>query len=171
MAVFRVIHHPIECCKADGGKDLYRTEEIITGILKDIGSPQNSTDYLIGTIGVGHLKAAEQFARTAQIFRKTNGIYLRHMVLSFRPDECMMLGEAMNLGYRIASYYTNRFQMIVVAQMMEKGYQKIHFLMNTVSYVDGREFKDDLKDRFYFQEHAKEMCREEGRYLSVSMDY
>lgn len=164
MAVFRVIHHPW------GENESSYGEEKVAGILRDICSPQNALDYLVGMIGVGYPNAAAQFARTAQIFRKPNGVYLRHMTLSLRPDECMMLGEAMDLGYRIASYYTDRFQMIIVAQMLEKGHQTIHFLMNTVSYIDGREYKDDLEGRFAFQEHAKSVCGQSGRCLSVALD-
>ena len=69
---------------------------------------------MIGGFGVDPHQSIEQFTRTAQIYGKTKGIHLRHIILSFSPNACVTPAQAKQIAYEIALFYADRYQIIFV---------------------------------------------------------
>ncbi|MDE6020481.1 MAG: relaxase/mobilization nuclease domain-containing protein [Ruminococcus sp.] len=89
-------------------------------------------------------RAAEQIVLVKQYFHKWCGRKMRHFIVSF--DENITPYQAYLLGWQISAYYANRFQ-IVFGVHEDTGNVHIHFIFNTVSFIDGlkySEYHDDL---------------------------
>lgn len=97
-------------------------------------------------------------------FGKTGGNLAYHAYQSFKPEEvtpqqCHEIG--VDLARRL---WGGRYQ-VVVATHMDKGHLHNHFVINSVSYTDGKKF--DCSERTYYQmrQMSDELCRIRG--LSV----
>jgi len=161
MAVCKVITQISEVGQAMGMMKKYHDKDAVTDVMQYVCSPYKIPDGLIGGFGVDPYLAIDQFTRTAQIYGKTKGIHLRHTILSFAPEECVTPAQAKQIAYEIAAFYASRYQIIFVVHTDSENLN-VHFVMNTVSYVDGRKYEGKKKDYYDFESHAKAICRNYG---------
>lgn len=84
---------------------------------------------------------AEQFQTVRQVFHKENGRLMRHFIVSFAEDEPVDARVAAKFGLIIARYYAPKYQ-IVFAVHEDTENIHIHFILNTVSFVDGHKFNE-----------------------------
>ena len=107
-----------------------------------------------GGINVNPLHAAEQFIMVKNYFRKTNPqcTQVRQFVVSFCKKDYTNPILAYGLGYKIAEYYADRYQ-IIFGVHEDTHYLHIHFLFNAVSLIDGKIFdkgKDEYNKLMYY---------------------
>ena len=83
----------------------------------------------------------EQFYAVRKVFRRFNGIQMRHFVLSFSDYyEGKLTGyQAFCIGKYIAQIFLNYYQ-VIFAVHEKTGQLHIHFLVNTVDIHDGSLF-------------------------------
>ena len=111
---------------------------------------ENVVNYVLqsdryGGLAVDPEHAVFQMRLVKQLWSKTDGRQVRHMILSFSKDEVLANYEAMEYGYQICQYFGDRFQ-IVFALHTDTDHVHLHFVLNTVSFVDGIKFSAGLSD-------------------------
>lgn len=111
---------------------------------------ENVVNYVLrsdryGGLAVDPEYAVFQMQLVKQLWQKTDGRQVRHMILSFSKDEVLANYKAMEYGYQICQYFGDRFQ-IVFALHTDTDHVHLHFALNTVSFVDGIKFSAGLSD-------------------------
>lgn len=80
--------------------------------------------------------AAECMLIVKDVYHKTAGRQIRHFVLSFSATDDMDLACVCQINRWITALFMERFQ-IVSAVHTDTNLFHIHFVINTVSYLDG----------------------------------
>ena len=111
--------------------------------------------------------AYEQMMTVKKYFGKTTGNQLVHFIISFNN---LLYGEeeALEIGYRISRYYGDRYQIVFgvhpKVSHSENGtvssYVHIHFVMNSVSFVDGKMYADNKGDTKKFVDFLKSVTKD-----------
>ena len=113
--------------------------------------------------------AKDQFEALAQAYGKDFGVRLRHMILSFAPDEKVGTFGAEMIAYQIAGYYGRQYQ-IVWACHTDSKCLNIHLVMNTVSYQTGMKYDGSKADYYGFLDHVNRVLKPFGLYAQLKND-
>lgn len=109
-------------------------------------------------------KARSQFVNTKLRFNKTDGIQAYHAYMSFPPDE-VTPDLAHEIGLEFARRaWGDKYQVLVTTHLNTHCLHN-HFVVNSVSFVDGKRLTDKDKAWFYLRHIADDLCKEYG--LSV----
>lgn len=109
-------------------------------------------------------KAAEEFMATKDYYDKTGGRQCFHGYQSFAAGE-VDAETAHRIGVELAKrLWGDRFQ-VLIATHCNTGHYHNHFVLNSVSDVDGRHFDNTQADYRRMREESDRLCREYG--LSV----
>lgn len=108
--------------------------------------------------------AYKEFLFTKLHFKKTEKILAWHGYQSFRPGE-VTPEEAHEIGVELANaLWGDRFQ-VVVTTHLDRGHIHNHFVLNSVSFVDGYKYYGSKATYLKMREESDRICREHG--LSV----
>lgn len=108
--------------------------------------------------------AKEQMGMIKRQFGKEGGIVAFHGYQSFAPGE-VTPEQAHEIGLELAKrLWGDRFQ-VVVATHLDREHIHNHFVLNSVSFVDGKKFNDCKATYALMRRTSDELCREHG--LSV----
>lgn len=111
-----------------------------------------------------------QFWLVKRVFGKTEGRQVRHIYVSFSPDEHVGPVCASQIAFLIAQYYGNRFQ-ILYGIHEDTDNLHIHFILNTVSYIDGKKFNEGFMETRALKEHVNNIIQSfYGFYRSITLD-
>lgn len=106
--------------------------------------------------------ASRDMERTKRRYNKTGGIQGYHIIQSFQPGE-ITPEQAHAIGVEFARrLFGDRFE-VVVGTHLDKHHLHNHIAVNSVSFLDGRKLRCNMKT--YFQEIQKvsdDLCREYG---------
>jgi len=109
--------------------------------------------------------ARDTMTRTKQEFGKTDGTVAYHGYQSFAPGEADP-DMAHEIGIKLAAQlWGDRYQVLVATHLDKSNHLHNHFVINTVSFMDGIKFHRTEKDYYDMQKASDELCREYG--LSV----
>ena len=108
--------------------------------------------------------AWEDMRTVQERFGKTDGMVALHAYQSFRegevtPEQCHEIGVAL-----ARKVWGKRFQVLVATHMNTDNLHN-HFVINSVSYVDGKKYEQRRSQYAEFRETSDKLCREYG--LSV----
>ena len=130
----------MEIVKIVGKK--YYCEDSIRNLIGYV-TDENKTHKYIGAIGTNAdepEKMIQQMEAVKEGFDKKHGYrQARHLIVSFENDEKITPDIAYFIAYDIACYYSDRYQ-ICFGVHLDTDNIHIHFIQNTVSYVDGKLF-------------------------------
>ena len=105
--------------------------------------------------------AREQFVTVKAQYGKEDSIQAYHGYLSFQHNE-VTPEQAQQIGMEFAErVWGKRFQVLVTTHLNTK-HLHCHFVINSVSYVDGKRLANDEKAWFKFRHVADEICRAHG---------
>lgn len=108
--------------------------------------------------------AAEQFAETKQLWRKTNGRSCYHGYQSFAAGE-VTAEQAHQIGVQLArELWGERFEVVVATHLNTDNLHN-HFVLNAVSFADGKKFANSRTDYRKMRETSDRLVSELG--LSV----
>ena len=108
--------------------------------------------------------AREQMMMVKRQFGKEGGIIAFHGYQSFAPGE-VTPEQAHEIGVELAQrLWGDRFQ-VVVATHLDREHIHNHFVLNSVSFVDGKKFNDCKSTYALMRQTSDQLCREHG--LSV----
>lgn len=143
------------------GNGKYHDQSAIQDVISYCQNPQKTINHYCGGLAVNYHHAAQQMDDIALAYGKQHGVRLRHMVLSFSPDEQIHPLRVNWIGRQIAAYYSGRFQ-IIYAVHEDTENLHIHFVMNMVSYIDGKKYEGGRQDYYLFQQHVRKTLKDNG---------
>lgn len=109
--------------------------------------------------------ATEKMMGTKLEFGKLGGVTAYHGYQSFKegevtPDEAHAIGR--ELAYEL---WGGRHEVLIATHLDKENHYHNHFLVNTVSFVDGKKYRRTKKDYLKMREVSDRICMEHG--LSV----
>ena len=109
--------------------------------------------------------ASRDMERTKRRYNKTGGIQGYHIIQSFQPGE-LTPEQTHAIGVEFARrLFGDRFE-VVVGTHLDKHHLHNHIAVNSVSFLDGRKLRCNMKTYFHeIQKVSDDLCREYG--LSV----
>jgi len=108
--------------------------------------------------------ACEQMTRTKLQFQKTDGILAFHAYQAFAPGEATP-ESAHAIGVKLAKeLWGDRFE-VVVSTHLDKNHLHNHFVLNSVSFRDGKRYYDNNATYAFMRKVSDRLCREHS--LSV----
>ncbi len=103
--------------------------------------------------------AAAQFMETKRFYGKLGGRLCYHGYQSFKADE-VTAETAHEIGVKLArELWGDRFE-VLVATHCNTGHYHNHFVINSVSWTDGRKFYNSPADYAKMREVSDRLCRE-----------
>ncbi|WP_329886567.1 relaxase/mobilization nuclease domain-containing protein [Pseudoramibacter sp. HA2172] len=109
--------------------------------------------------------AREEMLAVKKRFGKESGTAAYHGYQSFAPGEATP-EIAHEIAVRLArQLWGNKYQVLVATHLDKENHLHSHFVINTVSFVDGIKFHRTEKDYYDMRRASDELCREYG--LSV----
>ena len=122
---------------------------IVRNSYPDLESVQRLVNYVLRTSFYGGYaidpeQAYDQMRLVKEAYHKTEGVQLKHFLLTFSHEEMMHLDfkDLLELGFQVGKVL-ERYQ-IVYCIHLDSDYIHMHFVMNTVSFEDGKKYSDGL---------------------------
>ena len=147
-------------------KNENKTKEEMSDGLKEVltyttqGYKTNEKEYITG-INCDPKNALTQMMNTKLSYNKMDGRLAFHAVQSFKPGE-LTPDECHKLGIQLAKQmWGNRFE-VVVSTHLDKKHLHNHFVVNSVSWVDGKKYDNKKADIDHFREINDAICKEHG---------
>ena len=104
--------------------------------------------------------ARDEMLAVKKRFGKENGTVAYHGYQSFAPGEATP-EMAHEIGMKLAArLWGDRYQVIVATHLDKENHLHNHFVLNTVSFVDGIKYHRTKKDYHDMQTVSDELCRE-----------
>lgn len=132
----------------------------------DYAQSGNKTEKQLYVSGINcdPLTAYEQMQRTKRQFQKMDGIVAFHGYQAFAPGEATP-EIAHAIGVKLAQeLWGDRFE-VVVSTHLDKEHLHNHFVLNSVSFIDGRRYYDNKASYALLRRTSDRLCREHA--LSV----
>ena len=105
--------------------------------------------------------ARDQMMMVKRQFGKEGGIIAFHGYQSFAPGE-VTPEQAHEIGVELAQrLWGDRFQ-VVVATHLDREHIHNHFVLNSVSFVDGKKYNDCKSTYALMRQTSDQLCREHG---------
>ena len=139
----------------------YATQQRKTTVQEE-GSPVRQ---LVTGIHCAPATALREMQAVKKRFGKEKGVIAYHGYQSFAPGECTP-ELAHEIGVKLArQLWGDRYQVLVATHLDRENHLHSHFVINTVSFVDGKKFYRSGQDYRAMREASDALCREYG--LSV----
>lgn len=107
--------------------------------------------------------ALMQMRDTKEIFNKKGGREYQHYILSFAPGEISKKDAIEYAEEHAKRCFGDRFEVFVGLHVnSESGVLHTHYIVNSVSFVDGRKIHTSLEDYEEFKNKNDELAREYG---------
>ena len=136
-------------------------KEVITYATQ--GYKTNEEEYITG-INCNPDTSVRQMIATKQKWGKDDGVLAFHAVQSFKPDE-LTPELCHEIGVKLAGLiWGDRFE-VVVSTHLDKHHLHNHFVVHSVSFMDGKKFDNNRNDYIRFRNLSDDLCN--GYNLSV----
>ena len=117
--------------------------------------------YYVTTLGCNKRCARDEFLRVKKRFEREGGIVAFHAYQSFAEGETTP-EVAHKIGVRLAKeLWGDRFQVVVATHVNTKCLHN-HFLLNSVSFKDGKKYHDSYSSYAKMRQASDELCIEYG---------
>lgn len=120
--------------------------------------------YFVSGINCKFENAFKRMTETKKEYEKTDGILGYHIIQSFAPGEGTP--ESIHeLGKEFARRaFGDRFE-VVVATHLNTDCLHNHYVLNSVSFMDGKKYYDNNESYARLRQISDELCREYGLYV------
>lgn len=106
--------------------------------------------------------ARQEMQAVKKRFGKEKGVIAYHGYQSFAPGECTP-EMAHEIGVKLTrQLWGDRYQVLVATHLDKENHLHSHFVINTVSFVDGKKFYRSGLDYRAMREASDALCREYG---------
>ena len=129
-----------------------------------VESEKTEMQYFVSGINCNPEFARDQMAETKKIYGKQDGIVAFHGYQSFKPGE-VTPELAHEIGKELAEKLWGDRHEVVVATHLDRGHIHNHFVVNSVSMVDGKKFNSCKQSYNEMRKVSDELCIKYG--LSV----
>lgn len=143
-----------------------------TGKFNDKNSYRNAIIYILqsqkanhyfGYTGLNPHDLIESMWSVSKQFGKTDGVFVRHFIVSFEPSELNAPEIANIIGREIIGYFGKMFQAIYAVHE-DEPHLHIHIVVNAVSYIDGRKYTGTYEHFHKFENFLRRVLRAYGIY-------
>lgn len=111
----------------------------------------------VSGINCSYATALEDMMLTKKAFNKMDGILAFHAIQSFNPGE-VDAELAHQIGIELANYmWGDRFE-VLVATHLDKAHYHNHFVINSVSFKDGKRYYDNRHNYYRLREVSDQLC-------------
>ncbi len=118
----------------------------------------------ISTLNCSSHRTYKDMMLTKKIYNKNDGILAFHAYQSFKPGE-VSADTAHLIGIKLAEeMWGDRFEVVVTTHITSKCIHN-HFVINSVSFVDGKKYSDNRESYARLRSLSDSLCEEYG--LSV----
>ena len=122
-------------------------------------------EYFVEGINCNPTTARDQFVSVKQAYGKEEGIQAYHGYLSFK-EQNISPQLAQKIGMEFANeVWGDRFQVVVTTHLNTK-HLHCHYVINSVSFKDGKRLWGDEKAWFKFRKVADRICEKYGLYYN-----
>ena len=165
MGLLKIIHH------TDGGYNY------MNNAINYVAFGKASYD-CIGSPNVSLHCPHDQFHAVKQYFDKRGGNPLFHFIVVFHPRTAYDVERAKLISKAIAGYFADRYQIIwcVHQKSMSSKFGSVssmfhaHFVMNSVSYIDGRMYRGDYTETYQFLDFIKQITGDNSWRITYGSD-
>jgi len=107
--------------------------------------------------------ARQEMTMTKQLYHKTGGRTYKHFVQSFAPDEDITPEMANAIARELAEHLPifHGFE-VLIATHKDRRHIHTHFILNSVSFLDGHKFQMHADDLQAMKDLSDEICRQHG---------
>lgn len=124
---------------------------------------EKTEERLLSGIGVNPETAKEEMQATKEIYGKMDGRTYKHFVQSFAPGENITPEKAHEIAKEFAeSCELFRGYEVLIATHKDKKHVHTHFIINSVSFEDGKKFQMSSKDLQKMKDISDKICHEHG---------
>ena len=160
-AVIDYAENPEKTKNPQYSQEQYQALRDVIAYAKD--EEKTEREFFVQGINCNPSTARDQFVTVKEQFDKTDGIQAYHGYLSFKETD-ISPELAQQIGMEFAkSVWGKRFQVVVTTHLNTK-HLHCHFVINSVSYVDGKRLANEEKAWFKFRHIADELCKKYGLY-------
>lgn len=151
-------------------KDVYTEEQYQA--LKDVLSyakdeEKTEQEFYVEGINCNPSTARDQFISIKQAYGKEDGIQAYHGYLSFKEQD-ISPSLAQKIGMEFAKeVWGDRFQVVVTTHLNTK-HLHCHYVINSISFKDGKRLWGNEKAWFKFRLVADKICEKYGLYYNPS---
>lgn len=151
-------------------KDVYTEEQYQA--LKDVLSyakdeEKTEQEFYVEGINCNPSTARDQFISIKQAYGKEDGIQAYHGYLSFKEQD-ISPSLAQKIGMKFAQeVWGDRFQVVVTTHLNTK-HLHCHYVINSISFKDGKRLWGNEKAWFKFRLVADKICEKYGLYYNPS---
>lgn len=141
-------------------------EDTLGGIVSYVGRDEATNQKsLVYGIRCHKDTAVQDMMAVKRKIKKTDGVIAYHGYQSFAegevtPDTAHEIGKAL-----AKELWGNRYQVLITTHLDKDSHIHNHFVINTVSYVDGKKYHRTKQDYYRMREVSDRLCKEYG--LSV----
>lgn len=144
-------------------------EDGLSRVLQYAANPKKTNNKLyISGINCEPETAYEEFTAVKRSYAKADGIEAYHGYLSFK-EQNITPELTMKIGTEFAQeVWGKRFQVLVTVHT-DTEHPHCHFVINSVSFVDGKKLWGEEKAWFKFKQTADRLCEKYGLYYNPKL--
>lgn len=157
----RVINYAVNPEKTDARSYTSEQYQSLADVLRYAKDEEKTErEFYVDGINCNASTARAQFVTVKEQFGKPDGIQAYHGYLSFKDEPNITPELAQKIGVEFArKVWGDRFQVVVTTHLNTK-HLHCHFVVNSVSFVDGKRMQNNEKHWRYFHHIADELCRQ-----------
>ena len=139
----------------------------LSRVLQYAANPKKTNNKLyVSGINCEPETAYEEFTAVKRSYAKTGGIEAYHGYLSFKEQD-ITPELSLKIGTEFAQeVWGKRFQVLVTIHT-DTEHPHCHFVINSVSFVDGKRLWGEEKAWFKFKQTADRLCEKYGLYYNT----
>ena len=122
-------------------------------------------EFYVEGINCNPITARDQFVTTKELFGKKEGIQAYHGYLSFK-EQNITPEMAQRIGMEFAKEVWGKKFQVVVSTHLNTKHLHCHFVINSVSFLDGKRLWGEEKAWFKFRLVADRICEKNGLYYN-----
>ena len=156
--------------KTANTKGKYYEDHSKDDVIQYVLNPDKARSYY-GSYGVNINAPAESMNIVSAHFGKSQGVQLRHFIISFYPDELNDPAIANEIAKEFMVFFSNDYQTIYAVHQ-DKPHLHIHIIINSVSYVDGHRYYGTRAEFKSMQKYMQNVLKKYGipclEYASIA---
>lgn len=140
---------------------VFKAKDNINRLLKYISNPiKTQNGLLVSGKDCSANTCYEEMQSIKELYDKKDGYTAFHFVQSFSPKDNLSYEKAHEIGLQFAEYFKG--YQVLFATHTDREHIHTHFVINSVSFEDGKKFHMSKKDLEKIKEFSNKLCEENG---------
>lgn len=140
---------------------VFKAKDNINRLLKYISNPiKTQNGLLVSGKDCSANTCYDEMQSIKELYDKKDGYTAFHFVQSFSPKDNLSYEKAHEIGLQFAEYFKG--YQVLFATHTDRDHIHTHFVVNSVSFKDGKKFHMSKKDLEKIKEFSNKLCEENG---------